>query len=254
MPARLFSSARRAFTLIELLASVGVIGLLLAIALPAVSRARENARAIKCASNERQIMMAVFTYAGQNNRKLPIFPTLPDQDLTSPYRAMQMESPGNYNYARGTLWTVMNPVQGARRALFNCPTDESETRAVLDPKLPAGLQRNFSYSFNHLLYGVKDSLTGRPSGTDINQILHPSQKILLTEEQGANDGSCVLCVPSAADVLATRHTRMGNQGFADGHIERVSPFDVGVDPDGQSNMSPVIMSERRSRYCDLFSK
>ena len=54
--------ARRAFTLIELLVVLGVIGLLLAILLPAVQAAREVSRRATCGNNLRQIGIALQSY------------------------------------------------------------------------------------------------------------------------------------------------------------------------------------------------
>jgi prepilin-type N-terminal cleavage/methylation domain-containing protein len=61
----------RAFTLIEVLVVVGVVGLLLAIILPAFSRARETARRAVCVSHMKQIGVAVFGYAGVNEDTAP---------------------------------------------------------------------------------------------------------------------------------------------------------------------------------------
>ena len=60
-------ASRSGFTLVELLLVIGIIALLLAILLPALSRARQSARAIHCASNLRQVGTGWLLYAIDNN-------------------------------------------------------------------------------------------------------------------------------------------------------------------------------------------
>lgn len=62
---------RGAFTLIEVLISLSILSLLIALLIPAMSHARESARLAGCLSNLHQILVATLTYSDENNEQLP---------------------------------------------------------------------------------------------------------------------------------------------------------------------------------------
>ncbi|MBC8012161.1 MAG: DUF1559 domain-containing protein [Burkholderiales bacterium] len=69
--ARLLAGALRAFTLIELLTVIAIIGILAAILLPTVGAVRKAAHAAACKSNLRQWGVALQLYQNENKQKLP---------------------------------------------------------------------------------------------------------------------------------------------------------------------------------------
>ena len=74
---------KRAFTLIELLVVIAVIALLLAIIAPALNLAKQKAKMLICATNQRNVVQVLAAYGTENNSKLP----------PPPWRGY---SPGNY--------------------------------------------------------------------------------------------------------------------------------------------------------------
>lgn len=61
----------RGFTLTELLVVIGVLAILMALLLPALSRAKGKAHQISCINNNRQMLLAATMYANDHGEELP---------------------------------------------------------------------------------------------------------------------------------------------------------------------------------------
>ena len=70
------------FTLIELLVVVGIIGLLAGLIMPALGKAREQARSSFCINNLKQLYMAVEMYRDSNDQIFPYAQNMPKDPLT----------------------------------------------------------------------------------------------------------------------------------------------------------------------------
>lgn len=75
---------RKAFTLIELLMTVAIIGLLLTVLLPALQQAREQSRGAACSVNLRQLAIAITRYSTETNLFPHAFMNDPDHCTTTP--------------------------------------------------------------------------------------------------------------------------------------------------------------------------
>jgi prepilin-type N-terminal cleavage/methylation domain-containing protein len=71
-------SSHRAFTLVELLVVIGIIAVLIGILLPALNKAREQAKKTQCLSNLKQMGTAAINYAANNKGAYPYQPAWND--------------------------------------------------------------------------------------------------------------------------------------------------------------------------------
>jgi prepilin-type N-terminal cleavage/methylation domain-containing protein len=126
------------FTLIEFLVSIAIIGILVAILLPAVQQAREASRRIACSNNLRQLGVALQNFHSTHRRFPPgrgdplpgVFSAhaylLEHLEQTSVRQVIDFRrAPTTFSVAGGVVHdgTVNLPAARARLSVLQCPSD-----------------------------------------------------------------------------------------------------------------------------------
>lgn len=164
-----------AFTLLELLVVIGIIGLLLALLVPAVQSARESARRTRCGHHERQIALALNTYHDAQRRYPPqfgwsrqvgaggfgtlFFHLLPFLEYRDVYDAslrhahgVESTGPGTFRVYAGT-YDSRAVIGDQFIATYQCPSEAS-----FDLVLPWWGWRAGSYASNFQVFGNSASV------------------------------------------------------------------------------------------------
>jgi len=121
---------KTAFTLVELLVVISIIGVLVALLLPAVQAGREAARRMSCHKNMRQQGIALQNYHDQY-KKLPsgyrVKPNSPTDGMGTPNVSLlpYLEQNDLKSLAGANIpWYLLPPaVAQTKVAVFNCPSD-----------------------------------------------------------------------------------------------------------------------------------
>lgn len=127
------TKVRSAFTLVELLIVIAIIGALVALLLPAVESARERGRTMQCASNLKQIALGLQEF-DESTHNLPH--TSDAQGLSAFFNILPyVEESQLYNqYNRGSTLTTSQTAQNTSimswpLSLFRCPSMAISTAA-----------------------------------------------------------------------------------------------------------------------------
>jgi prepilin-type N-terminal cleavage/methylation domain-containing protein/prepilin-type processing-associated H-X9-DG protein len=212
---------KNGFTLIELLVVVAIISVLVALLLPALGSAREQARSISCLSNLRQMGLSIMQYTDENKGCYPL-----NAGVTPPYPNCFM--------------SLIKPYLSDVR-VWGCPSDQDPWMVTKSMSIAASfkayLNQPISYAYNERFgswgfTAIANNNYYRPRRQA--DLEYPSI-VALMDDNARTDIYGYLDVNISYSV-AWRH-KNGNRAtflMADGHCVNISPLEweaIRIDPD-----------------------
>jgi len=182
------------FTLLELLLIVATTGILVALIIPTLIKARERMRTTECINQMRQAGIALISYAGDNKDRFPM------QKLRPRNAEAHLDT---HTYLKALTNYLDTP------KIFNCPSGTNQPASHWD-----------LFGALHLDYFL-----------NANARVHHAQTILMGDQEWQLQGQALkravwVTEPQHARWSDKIHADTGNLLFADGHVESTSSEDL----------------------------
>lgn len=206
------------FTLIELLVVIAIIAILAGMLLPALSQAREKARSISCANNEKQHGLGVGMYVDDNSEWMPMAATK---------GGVPVEWRVEIAAYLGISYT---DAYSPRSGIFKCPTAKPNTTSLT---YGAGYGWNYRY-LGHNAEGYPSGWGNWSVRQKIGNLRKPAETIAsadTSELWTSNEYMLAYLDPTNP---AFHHANGGNYNWVDGHVSWMNRNEAAQTIDGKT--------------------
>ena len=217
---------RGAFSLVELLIVIGLLGVLIALMIPALGKARESARRAMCASNLRQLHMASLAYATDNRGYFP--PAHYDFVMKNLHRwhGTRATVSQPFDFAGSPLKKYLQVVGIRQCPSFEAPRDGFEQSAGGYGYNDRFIGSSIDEAVGPISIAKKEANFGNVPAK-ISMISHPGQTIMFADSAMANPNLIEYSFVEApvtgkgfptSPSIHFRHSGMANVIWVDGHV------------------------------------